>query len=137
MAHKGAPANRQEREPGFKPSMSARYGFDRVFTVLVTAASLLGIVVLAVLLVDVAMDGSRMLSWSFITNPPSQLFPEEGGIYPALIGSVWLLGLTFIISVPLGIGAAPIFELHAAALVPQLHEEIHSFPALVAFRGLF
>jgi phosphate transport system permease protein len=93
--------------------MSARYGFDRVFTVVVTAAALVGIVVLAVLLVDVARDGSSMLSPNFLTSFPSQIFPENGGIYPALVGSLWLLGLTFLISVPLGLGAAVYLEEYA------------------------
>ena len=74
--------------------MSTRYGLDRAFTVLVTVAALVGIAVLAVLLVDVARDGSAMLSPDFLTSFPSQIFPENGGIYPALIGSLWLLGLT-------------------------------------------
>jgi len=93
--------------------MAARYGFDRVFTVVVTVAALVGIVVLAVLLVDVARDGSSMLSPNFLTSFPSQIFPENGGIYPALVGSLWLLGLTFLISVPLGLGAAVYLEEYA------------------------
>lgn len=97
----------------FKASMSTRYGFDKVFTVLVTAAALVGVAVLAVLLVDVARDGSSMLSWNFITSFPSQIFPENGGIYPALVGSIWLLVLTFLISVPLGLGAALYLEEYA------------------------
>ena len=101
------------QEPKFKPNMSARYGFDRIFTVVVTAAALVGIVVLAVLLVDVARDGSSMLSPNFLTSFPSQIFPENGGIYPALVGSLWLLGLTFLISVPLGLGAAVYLEEYA------------------------
>jgi len=97
----------------FKANMAARYGFDRVFTVVVTAAALVGIVVLVVLLVDVARDGSSMLSPNFLTSFPSQIFPENGGIYPALVGSLWLLGLTFLISVPLGLGAAVYLEEYA------------------------
>ncbi len=97
----------------FKASMSARYGLDRAFSALVTVAALVGIVVLAVLLVDVARDGSSMLSLNFLTSFPSQIFPENGGIYPALIGSLWLLGLTFFISVPLGLGAAVYLEEYA------------------------
>ena len=93
--------------------MAARYGFDRVFTVVVTIAALVGIVVLAVLLVDVVRDGSSMLSSNFLTSFPSQIFPENGGIYPALVGSLWLLGLTFLISVPLGLGAAVYLEEYA------------------------
>jgi phosphate transport system permease protein len=97
----------------FKASMAARYGFDRVFTVVVTAAAMVGVVVLALLLVDVARDGSGMLSLGFLTSFPSQIFPENGGIYPALVGSLWLLGLTFLISVPLGLGAAVYLEEYA------------------------
>jgi phosphate transport system permease protein len=97
----------------FKTSMSTRYGLDRAFTVLVAVAALVGIVVLAVLLVDVIRDGSTMLSLDFLTSFPSQIFPENGGIYPALIGSVWLLGLTALISVPLGFGAAVYLEEYA------------------------
>lgn len=97
----------------FKANMAARYGFDRVFTVVVTVAALVGILVLVVLLVDVARDGSSMLSPNFLTSFPSQIFPENGGIYPALVGSLWLLGLTFLISVPLGLGAAVYLEEYA------------------------
>jgi phosphate transport system permease protein len=99
--------------PDFKSSMSTRYGLDRAFSVLVNLAALVGVVVLAVLLVDVIRDGSSMLSPEFLTSFPSQIFPENGGIYPALIGSVWLLGLTALISVPLGLGAAVYLEEYA------------------------
>jgi phosphate transport system permease protein len=97
----------------FKTSMSTRYGLDRAFTVLVTVAALTGIVILALLLVDVIRDGSTMLSLNFLTSFPSQIFPENGGIYPAVIGSVWLLGLTALISIPLGLGAAIYLEEYA------------------------
>ena len=97
----------------FKASMSTRYGLDWAFTVLVTVAALIGIIVLVVLLVDVTRDGSSMLSLNFLTSFPSQIFPENGGIYPALIGSLWLLGLTALISVPLGLGAAVYLEEYA------------------------
>jgi phosphate transport system permease protein len=97
----------------FKESVSTRYGLDRAFTWLVTGASLVGVVVLALLLIDVVKDGSSMLSLEFLTSFPSQVFPENGGIYPALVGSLWLLGLTGLISVPLGLGAAVYLEEYA------------------------
>ena len=93
--------------------MSTRYALDSAFTVLVTVAALIGIIVLVVLLVDVIRDGSSMLSLNFLTSFPSQIFPENGGIYPALVGSLWLLGLTALISVPLGLGAAVYLEEYA------------------------
>jgi len=97
----------------FKTNVSTRYGLDRAFAVLVMVAALVGVVVLAVLLVDVIRDGSPMLSLEFLTSFPSQIFPENGGVYPALVGSVWLLGLTALISVPLGLGAAVYLEEYA------------------------
>jgi phosphate transport system permease protein len=97
----------------FKESVSTRYGLDRAFTWLVTGASLVGVIVLALLLIDVIKDGSSMLSLEFLTSFPSQIFPENGGIYPALVGSLWLLGLTGLISVPLGLGAAVYLEEYA------------------------
>jgi phosphate transport system permease protein len=100
-------------ESDFKASMSTRYALDSAFTVLVTVAALIGIIVLVVLLVDVTRDGSSMLSLNFLTSFPSQIFPENGGIYPALVGSLWLLGLTALISVPLGLGAAVYLEEYA------------------------
>jgi phosphate transport system permease protein len=113
MTRGGTKTKGQGREPDFKTSVSTRYGLDSAFTVLVTAASLVGVIVLALLLVDVIKDGSSMLSWQFLTSFPSQIFPENGGIYPALIGSLWLLGLTAVISVPLGLGAAVYLEEYA------------------------
>jgi phosphate transport system permease protein len=101
-----------EREADFQASTSTRHMFDRVFTVLVFAAAMIGLVVLAALLVDVARDGLPRLDWSFISNFSSSS-PERTGIYPALLGSLWLLGLTAVTSVPLGIGAAIYLEEYA------------------------
>jgi phosphate transport system permease protein len=109
----GAKAKRQGGSPEFKTSGFTRYNLDRAFTGLVTVAALVGIAVLAVLVVDVIRDGSTMLSLRFLASFPSQIFPENGGIYPALIGSLWLLGLTALISVPLGLGAAVYLEEYA------------------------
>jgi phosphate transport system permease protein len=114
MTQSGTKTSRQEGSgQDFKESVSTRYGLDRAFTWLVTGASLVGVIVLALLLIDVVKDGSSMLSLEFLTSFPSQIFPENGGIYPALVGSLWLLGLTGVISVPLGLGAAVYLEEYA------------------------
>jgi phosphate transport system permease protein len=114
MTQGGTKTSRQEGSgQDFKKSVSTRYGLDKAFTWLVTGASLVGVIVLALLLIDVVKDGSSMLSLEFLTSFPSQIFPENGGIYPALIGSLWLLGLTGLISVPLGLGAAVYLQEYA------------------------
>ena len=111
---KGSTQTTQKAAQGsdFKTSTSVRYGLDRVFAALVFVATLIGLVVLTVLLADVARDGLPWLSWNFITSFPSSI-PTSAGIYPALLGSLWLLALTALISVPLGIGAAVYLEEYA------------------------
>ena len=64
-----------------------------------------GLVVLGVLLFDVASDGSGRLSWQFLTSFPSRR-PEAAWIYAALIGSIFVISLTALIAVPIGVGAA-------------------------------
>ena len=108
ISQKGRP----EQGAVFQTSTSARYALDRVFAVLVFVATMIGLVVLAVLLVDIARDGVPRLSWEFITSFPS-VSPDRTGIYPALLGSLWLLGLTALFSVPLGVGAAIYLEEYA------------------------
>lgn len=105
--------DRSEQGGLFKTSTSRRHALDWLFLILVFVATMIGLVVLAVLLVDIAVDGVPRLSWKFITSFPS-VIPENSGIYPALLGSVWLVALTALISVPLGIGAAVYLEEYAA-----------------------
>src|ERR671917_961568 len=101
-----------EGEAVFKSSVSARHALDRVFAALVFVAAMIGLVVLAVLLVDIGRDGLPRLSWDFLASFPS-VSPQNSGIYPALLGSLWLLGLTALLSVPLGVGAATYLEEYA------------------------
>jgi phosphate transport system permease protein len=116
MATKSGTQNSQkggpEQEAAFRTSVSLRHALDWIFAVLVFIATIIGLVVLAVLLVDIARDGIPRLSWNFLTSFPSVL-PENSGIYPALLGSLWLLAVTAAISVPLGIGAAVYLEEYA------------------------
>ena len=106
IAHKG------RAETDFEPSTSARHALDWVFAVLVFIATIVGLLVLAVLLVDVAVDGVPRLGLEFITSFPSS-FPENAGVYPALLGSLLLLVQIVLFSVPLGVGAALYLEEYA------------------------
>lgn len=64
---------------------------------------------LAVLIGDVAIDGLGRVDWSFIHSMPSR-HADKAGIWPALVGSVYLITLTGLIAVPLGVGAAVYLE---------------------------
>jgi phosphate transport system permease protein len=64
---------------------------------------------LAWLLGKVVITGVDRIDWDFIKDLPSRR-AGQAGIWPALMGSVWLIALTAIISLPIGIGAAVYLE---------------------------
>jgi phosphate transport system permease protein len=80
--------------------------------VLCAAATLTGVVALAVLLVDLALDGLPRVDVAFITSFASR-FPERAGVKAALVGSVWILGLTALIAFPVSVAAAIYLEEYA------------------------
>lgn len=80
-----------------------------VFHALLLLALLAGLLTLATLLVDVLLDGVGRLSPDLLTRLDSRL-PSRAGIKPALVGSLWLMGLVGTISFPIGVGAAVYLE---------------------------
>lgn len=90
---------------------------SRKVEILFQAAGLLaitiGIIVLATLLIDVAFDGFGRISWEFFTNFPSRR-ASRAGIAAAIVGSLYLIALTALISLPLGVGAAIYLEEYAS-----------------------
>jgi phosphate transport system permease protein len=78
---------------------------ERLFYGLALAAVALPLIVLAVLLAGVLQNASERLSWDFVTSFPSRK-PELAGILPGLVGSLYLMVLTALIALPIGVGAA-------------------------------
>ncbi len=57
----------------------------------------------------------QFLSWldaDFVTNPQSDA-PEQAGVRTALLGSLWVIAITILVSFPLGVGAAIYLEEYA------------------------
>jgi phosphate transport system permease protein len=107
----GAPAPKQGGD--FNPRTGTRHWAARFFKSIVFLATIFGIVVLGVLLVDVGINGIPRLSWDFLTSLGASS-PETAGMYAGLIGSLWLVALTALFAVPLGIGAAIYLEEYAS-----------------------
>lgn len=82
---------------------------DGLFTVVCMLAVLIGVLLLGILLWSIWRDGGKRLSLQFLRDVPSR-FPERSGIYSALMGSLWVVILTGLISIPLGVGAAIYLE---------------------------
>jgi phosphate transport system permease protein len=82
---------------------------ERVFIGVCLAAVVIPLAILAGLVIDVAIDAAGSLDWDFITGYPSRR-ASKAGILPALVGSLYLVGLTALLAIPLGVGAAVYLE---------------------------
>ena len=85
---------------------------EKAFQAICLLAMLLPLLLLLVLIGKALADGWPRLSWGFLTSYPSRR-PETAGLLPALVGSIYLMGLTALIAIPLGIGAALYLEEYA------------------------
>ena len=83
--------------------------FDRSFYIIGLIATLIGLAVLLALVLDILADGLGRLGWQFLTNYPSRR-PEEAGILSAWVGTLWIMVLTGLFTIPLGIMAAIYLE---------------------------
>ena len=93
----------------FQTNLSKRYRQGNIFRIISMIATYIGLVVLAVLLADVFIDGIRNLDWDFLSSYPSRK-PEQAGFLSAWVGTIWLMVLTAIISSTVGIGAGIFLE---------------------------
>lgn len=84
----------------------------KILTGVFFLCTVVGLIVLLALLVDVVQTGWPWLDRQFLTEFPSR-FPAEAGIWSALIGTIWMMALTALISVPIGVGTAIYLEEYA------------------------
>lgn len=73
--------------------------------ILVRIALLISILFLLIFLVMIFAKGSKVLSLSFLTQAPKEGM-TAGGIFPAILGTFYLVILTIIVALPLGVFAA-------------------------------
>lgn len=82
---------------------------DQAFKIWGIACTILGLVLLSIFIGNILIDGLQRINWDFITNLPSRK-SERAGIFTALMGSIWILILTTIIALPVGIAAGIYLE---------------------------
>lgn len=85
---------------------------NRIFKGIFLASTLVGVVALAVLLIDILIKGAGWLTWDFITGTSSRI-PEKNGIWPALIGTLWLMMITAPLTFIIGVATAIYLEEYA------------------------
>ena len=82
---------------------------DVAFQVVALLVLLVALASLAALIWDIVADGAGRLSLDFITSFPSRR-ASQAGIWPALIGSVFIILVTAVLAVPVGVAAAIYLE---------------------------
>lgn len=85
---------------------------DQAFKFWGIFCTLIALVLLAIFIGNIFVDGFSRINWDFITALPSRK-PENAGIYTALMGSIWILLLTSIIAFPIGVAAGIYLEEYA------------------------
>ncbi len=63
------------------------------------------VLVVAAIVANLVWEGAGALSWEFLTSAPRKS-GAEGGIGPAIVGTLCLVAGTLVVALPLGMGAA-------------------------------
>lgn len=82
---------------------------DKAFRYFGLASTYFGLLMLAIFIAAILKDGLMRLDWDFITSLPSRR-AEKAGILPALAGSAWIMVMTGLIAIPMGIAAGIYLE---------------------------
>lgn len=84
-----------------------------VFRALLQGALFVGVAFLAILIVFVTVKGWPRLDMRLLTNFPSVRLPENAGARSAIFGTLWVVGLTAVFSLPTGVLTAIYLEEYA------------------------
>nr|AEA77182.1 PstA [Exiguobacterium sp. EPVM] len=89
-----------------------RLQLNEIFKYIFLAGLVFALLVLSTLIYDVVSKGGGWVNLDFLRNFPSRR-PEQAGLYPALIGTFWLMLLIVPMVFIVGVGAAIYLEEYA------------------------
>jgi len=89
-----------KRRLSFRKAAVQAFGFFGL-----RAATGLVLAVLVLILFDIGSKGAGTITWEFLSQPPRRGM-TEGGIFPAIYGTLLVTLITAVLAVPLGMGAA-------------------------------
>ncbi len=79
---------------------------QKLAMIAIWSGGIITVLILLVIIGYVLVQGIPGLSWDFLTTAPQGGLSGEGGISTVIVSTVYLVGLTISILVPVGIGAA-------------------------------
>ena len=78
---------------------------DMIFRVVVMLLAVVSLLPLLLILYYITRNGIMVINWGFLTTLPRPIGEAGGGVYNAIIGTVYLIILSSIFSIPIGIAA--------------------------------
>ncbi len=123
---------------------------DKLSVGLLWLCGLLSLAFLLLVVGYIFVRGVGAISWEFLTAPP-RLMGKEGGIWPSIVSTVYLVTLSLLFASPVGVGAAIYFFEYAKnkrvirylrfateilAAVPSILFGLFGFSFFVNFLGL-
>jgi phosphate transport system permease protein len=94
---------RQEYRSLFKQNVQKRLLVDKAVRIVVFSCVIIAIIPLGSILVEVFKNGLTAISIEFLTETPGSAGSGEGGIGPAIQGTLIIIGLSSMIGVPIGV----------------------------------
>ena len=94
---------RQEYRALFKQNVEKRLLVDKGVRIVIFACVIIAIIPLGSILVEVFKNGVAAISFEFLTSVPGSVGSGEGGIGPAIQGTLIIIGLSSLIGVPIGV----------------------------------
>ncbi|MDV3222105.1 phosphate ABC transporter permease PstA [Intrasporangium sp.] len=79
------------------------------FAIVLWACLVVAVLFLLTLIVTTLVDGWDRLDSRLFTEYPSSR-PQEAGARPAILGSIWVVGTTAVLTIPIGVAAAVYLE---------------------------
>ena len=132
----------QAEGPDLREPASWRRTKNRIAIAAMVLAAAVMAIPLGLVVWTVVAKGASVISWSFLTSaiPPSILPANQGGMGPAVLGTIEITGLATLMSVPLGVlGAIYLNEYGGrgllARIVRTMSDVMTGVPSIVM--GLF
>ena len=79
---------------------------DTVLKVLINLAAGVTVVVLVGIIGYILVNGLPYVTWQFISTPYSEMNPDQKGILPMIINTLYIVVITLLIAVPIGLSSA-------------------------------
>lgn len=129
MSSSVVPKALTDQDPQFQAANTAkRRRLSIWFYGLCVAIAMVSVVVLIVLLVSIGWQGKSRLTGDLLTNAHSELQIEKSGMWPAILGSLFICAVCGLAALPLGVGTAIYLEEFKPA--SKAFRRIHAFVQL-------